>query len=264
MKKNEEITIRIGRGTFNDIVVDDDSVLVEHCNIVMDNKGCRVVNLHKESKTYVNNEEVYWESNFTPDDELRVGNIVVDWSKKYLTINKRKEEDATIARQMALSEKKRNGFVTFWIWLSIITNLIAIPMGFIKIHKTFSSFQYNLIMPPFNKLNTEQLLETVNHYVTISMITLMIGSIVAVVFLSKILHWKKSGFWGLACTSIIIAIISVINEKAFVSAGLSYGVMLFYENIPTMALLAPPLQIIILWAVLQIRKNGVSCWKHLK
>lgn len=264
MKKNEETTIRIGRGTFNDIVIDDESVLVEHCNIVMDNKGCRVVNLHKESKTFVNNEEVYWEADITPNDELRVGNKVVDWSKKYLTVNKGKEEGATKVCQEALSEKKRNGFVTFWIRLSIITNLIVIPWGFTVYIKLYNSFKYELMMPPLNKLNTEHLLEIVDHYVHISIIVLMIGCIVAVVFLSKILHWKKSGFWGLACTSIIINIISVINEKAFVSAGLSYGITLFHGTIPTMVLFAPPLSIFILWAVLQIRKNGVSCWRHLK
>ena len=81
--KNKETTIRIriGRGSFNDIVIDDESVLTEHCKIVMDKDGCRVVNLKKESKTFVNGEEVYWEANLAQGDELRVGNIVVDWQQ---------------------------------------------------------------------------------------------------------------------------------------------------------------------------------------
>lgn len=81
--KNKETTIRIriGRGSFNDIVIDDESVLTEHCKIVMDKDGCRVVNLKKESQTFVNGEEVYWEANLAQGDELRVGNIVVDWQQ---------------------------------------------------------------------------------------------------------------------------------------------------------------------------------------
>lgn len=81
--KNKETTIRIriGRGSFNDIVIDDESVLTEHCKIVMDKDGCRVVNLKKDSKTFVNGKEVYWEADLAKGDELRVGNVVVDWQK---------------------------------------------------------------------------------------------------------------------------------------------------------------------------------------
>lgn len=81
--KNKETTIRIriGRGSFNDIVIDDESVLTEHCKIVVDKDGCRVVNLKKDSKTFVNGKEVYWEAYLAQGDELRVGNIVVDWQQ---------------------------------------------------------------------------------------------------------------------------------------------------------------------------------------
>lgn len=81
--KNKETTIRIriGRGLFNDIVIDDESALTEHCKIVMDKDGCRVVNLKKDSKTFVNGKEVYWEAYLAQGDELRVGNIVVDWQQ---------------------------------------------------------------------------------------------------------------------------------------------------------------------------------------
>lgn len=132
MKKNEEITIRIGRGTFNDIVIDDESVLVEHCNIVMDNKGCRVVNLHKESKTFVNNEEVYWEADITPDDELRVGNKVVDcvnW-KDWYSNWKTGIIISAIDKMAEVEEKKQSAieslFSTFYVVLYWILAVFTI------------------------------------------------------------------------------------------------------------------------------------------
>lgn len=80
------IKIRIGRGTFNEIVINDSSVLNEHCYIVYEKTGCRVVNLSRDAKTFVNNNEVNWEVAISEGDELRVGNTVVTWSQIEKTV----------------------------------------------------------------------------------------------------------------------------------------------------------------------------------
>lgn len=80
MDKNT-IKIRIGRGTFNDIVINDNTVLNEHCYIVYEKTGCRVVNLNRDAKTFVNNNEVNWEAAISEGDELRCGNAVVTWAQ---------------------------------------------------------------------------------------------------------------------------------------------------------------------------------------
>ena len=80
MDKNT-IKIRIGRGTFNDIVINDNTVLNEHCYIVYEKTGCRIVNLNRDAKTIVNNNEVNWEAAISEGDELRCGNAVVTWAQ---------------------------------------------------------------------------------------------------------------------------------------------------------------------------------------
>lgn len=85
MEKNS-LKIRIGRGTFNDFVINDNAVLNEHCYIVYEKTGCRVVNLSREAKTFVNNIEVNWEAAISEEDELRVGNTIVTWAQIEKTV----------------------------------------------------------------------------------------------------------------------------------------------------------------------------------
>lgn len=86
MDKNT-IKIRIGRGTFNDIVINDSTVLNEHCYIVYDKSGCRVVNLNRDAKTFVNNNEVKWEAAIYEGDELRFGDVIVAWAQIEKTVH---------------------------------------------------------------------------------------------------------------------------------------------------------------------------------
>lgn len=110
------IKIRIGSGSFNDIVIDDESVLSEHCNIEIDEHyHCKVINLHKAARTYINNEEVQWEGPIKAGDELRVGNVVVQWEEKYLSIVKTGQILAEI--DAAHKEEKR------------LDNIAAISVG---------------------------------------------------------------------------------------------------------------------------------------
>ncbi len=113
---NDIYKIRIGSGSFNDIVINDESVLSEHCNIEVDEHyHCKVINLHKAARTYINNEEVQWKDPIKAGDELRVGNVVVQWEEKYLSIVKTGQILAEI--DAAHKEEKR------------LDNIAAISVG---------------------------------------------------------------------------------------------------------------------------------------
>lgn len=112
--------------------------------------------------------------------------------------------------------------------------------------------------------DTDALVEGVSQYEGALQIVILIFSILAVIFLAKLLHWKKIGFWGFACTIITSNIVFYVILKAMMSYGLSYGIRFYIVGTMEITrLIIPAVQIIIMWAILQIRKNGISCWKQL-
>ncbi len=64
-----------------------------------------------------------------------------------------------------------------------------------------------------------------------------------VVFAVILLKWKKWGFYGFLASNLISQFILAFTNIASYSGWL---------------------MIIILWAILQIKKDGVSCWKQLE
>ena len=257
--------IRIGRGSFNDIVVDDESVLMEHCYIAHDKTGYHVVNFKKDSKTFVNDNEINWEADITLDDKLRVGNIdVVDWNEAFLNpkcngFQPVDNQNADIT--LASTEKKRHGFVTFWIWLAIIGNIISIPVALVQSGKILEPIKYQFFS--LGQYNTTALLEGVHGFETALYLTIFIVPVLAIIFLVKLLHWKKIGFWGFAFTIILFNAIYVLIIKLLARYLLSYGLMIYITGLSEANMIIPAFQIVIMWAVLQIRKNGVSCWNWL-
>jgi hypothetical protein len=75
----DRIIIKIGSGSFNDIVVSDDSVQTGHCRIILDEEGLFVENSDRKSETYVNGNLINYRSKLSLGDELKVGAVVVDW-----------------------------------------------------------------------------------------------------------------------------------------------------------------------------------------
>ncbi|NLA25551.1 MAG: hypothetical protein GX879_11355, partial [Bacteroidales bacterium] len=74
----------------------------------------------------------------------------------------------------------------------------------------------------------------------------MIMSIAIVVFAFMLLKWKKIGFWGIVGATVLNVI---LNSIYFFSVN---------------SLLTSLISIIVLYAVLQIKKNNVKAWEHLK
>ncbi len=90
-------------------------------------------------------------------------------------------------------------------------------------------------------------------YYTCAVYFMVILSVVHVVGAILLLNWKKVGYWlfvgsASACLAIMIP---------FAVFG---GVTTTVLSSMLGAVLAP----VVLWAILQIKKDGVSCWKQLE
>jgi hypothetical protein len=75
-------------------------------------------------------------------------------------------------------------------------------------------------------------------------VLLAIIDISAVVSLFVVLKWRKWGFWLFLSSNLLSQFIFTINGFTSIFTGW--------------------LAIILLWAILQIRKQGISCWKNLE
>ena len=83
--------IRVGRGSFNDFVIDQTDVQLEHCHIIYDDKGIHIYRVHRDSAVFINNKEMENRyADITPDDEVRVGATVIPITEK--TLEKKNEE----------------------------------------------------------------------------------------------------------------------------------------------------------------------------
>jgi hypothetical protein len=119
--------------------------------------------------------------------------------------------------------KKRHGFTTFWLIFSLIAQVIS---GIIYL------LSMQLLADFYNVSRSLILL-----YGIISLVG-AVGSVL-------LLIWKKIGFW----IFIGISIASLILNNII--------------GIPIRTTLIGLLGVVIMWAVLQIRKNGKTTWEQL-
>lgn len=172
--------ITIGSDLSCTVCVNKSTIAAKHCTIETDEKGhFTVTNLEPNFETWVNGEKIENKSSFENIFNVRVGDVTLQWSE----IKQDYEYDKNIK---AYGIKERHWFVSFWLWLGIIANIITIPFSISEIGQ--SGLKSGLI-----------------------------GTILIIVFVSiiiicyfKLLHWKKKGFWGLVCTSIFLVVSSII------------------------------------------------------
>lgn len=120
--------------------------------------------------------------------------------------------------------KTRHGFVTFWLWLGIIMNVV---LALIMV----SVFTTNNTLP------------------ILSLILALLIPVMDIVGSILLLKWKKFGFWLKVISGVIFIAIILFSYKSF-SESLDYIII---------AVISP----IILLAILQIQKDGINCWKQL-
>lgn len=246
----EEITI--GSDLSCTICVNKTTVAAKHCTIETDEKGHFTVTNHEpDFETWVNGEKVENKSSFEKIDTVKVGDITLSWND--IQLDQKYDE-----KTKNVIQKKRNGFVTFWLYLGIFANGYAIYRLF---------HEYKEALPNENMINNStQVGFDINPIINKLHIMLyigIIGSLLGVFFLSRILNWRKYGFWGYICTAIIMDLISFILYQSLL-LDFSTIVDLDAMGNDTIGFLTNLVSIVILWAVLQIRKDGVSCWKQLE
>jgi glucan phosphoethanolaminetransferase (alkaline phosphatase superfamily) len=122
--------------------------------------------------------------------------------------------------------KQRHLFVTLWLMLLIIVNSLAIL--------TYLLLPNDLIFKYLRNTTTNDIFEHI------------IIAFINILFVIILLKWKKWGFWGFTITALINSIISYnSSHSTFVLIGGLVGILMLY-------------------AVLQTRKNNVSAWKNLE
>jgi len=121
--------------------------------------------------------------------------------------------------------KERHNLVTIWLILMIIGNLLT------ALRLLFSAFIHN-------------------RYPEIPIplqITITFLTIASIFFIVQILRWKMIGFTGYVAIIVIVLIISLL-----------------ISNLSLIRVIYAIAGIVILYAVLQIKKDGKSAWKELE
>lgn len=160
-------------------------------------------------------------------------------------------------------EKERAGFITFWLWLGIIANVISAPFTILQLN-SMSNLGYlgmelitqGVDITPFsNSIHTPQY--TLIGVAILSTIIYIWGYIL-------LLKWKKKGFLMITITALINIIVNFICYPLIQDAYFSIGLSVNYSTVKYIALIGACFSIFILWMILQIKKNGISCWSRLE
>lgn len=131
-------------------------------------------------------------------------------------------------------EKQRHGFVTFWLSLMCVVNSIA---ALVAVYKLVAGTGMGSMGSQFVSI--------------VAYIINIVGSVM-------LLDWKKIGFWLFGGVCVISLVMNIINLQQYQQLGLSTGMAIL------IAILGSVLGFVVLWAILQIKKDGVSCWSQLE
>lgn len=125
---------------------------------------------------------------------------------------------------MGISTKqKRNKFVSFWLWLGVIINVFFTIIYFLLL---FSSKGLWSATPEPTWLR----------------IIWVLQSVALITGYAMLIRWKKLGFYILFAMSILSIILNLLTSEI------------------TIASFSPIVSIVLLYCVLQLKKNDVAYW----
>ena len=122
--------------------------------------------------------------------------------------------------------KKRHGCLTAWLIYLIIAYSFSTILYLFKTNELSKNVQYQI---------SENMM----------LINVSVG-ILGIVFSILLFKWVKFGFWGIFTISIILAVIKIINDEKITS--------------PIIILVC----LVVLYALLQLKKDNISGWKNLE
>ena len=160
-------------------------------------------------------------------------------------------------------EKERAGFITFWLWLGIIANVISAPFTILQLN-SMSNLGYlgielitqGVDITPFsNSIHAPQ-------YTLIGVAIL--STIIYICGYALLLKWKKKGFLVITIAALVNVIVNFICYPIIQDAFFSIGLTADYSTVKYVTLIGACFSIFILWMILKIKKNGISCWSRLE
>lgn len=241
--------ITIGRSEENDVVIRDPHASRHHLQIIQHDDGhYTLADFGSTNGTYINGQKISGEVYLNMNDVVRIGNSTILWR----TYFEDSENVASVAPGAGIpfypAVKERHGFVTFWLWFMIIGNIAGAIMQVMSAKYAIWAYATAENAELFFYIKHGM----VDYYIYASyfMIVLSMINVAGAILLLK---WKKIGYWlfvGSAATCLAIMISFAIFGGLTPAVGSSIAG----------AILGP----VILWAILQIKKNGVSCWKLLE
>ena len=188
--------------------------------------------------------------------------------------------------------RKRHGFVSFWLWFVLIVNIVA-PIIIIALFE-YSRNLYSQISPEdweaykeyseggqygyydydyydydydydFGLLS-DDLDDVLNvepsvmcTYITWQEVIGVINSLMMIIAFILLLKWKRSGFWLAVVSDAIYVVLDII----IVCVMFSDNSEALIEMFPWGGLFGSVTSSLVLFGILQIRVDGVSCWQYL-
>lgn len=251
--------ITIGRGVGNDVDIPDLKASRHHLQIIQhDNGNFTLSDFGSLNGTFVNGQKIQGEVPLNEMDIVRIGNTTIPWRMYFEESGAPTEIVEQPISKSPLSstqsiDKERHGFVTFWLWLSIVISVITAVRTLISFFQIASAFE-----------SLTSLYDSIKLHTNIMMLASFVFAVCCIGGYAMVMNWKKLGFWFLVGTSIVSVACNMIMNSLLEQdyAAIDIPVDLFFNSI--VQLIVTPISIVILWAILQIRKNGVSCWKQLE
>lgn len=157
--------------------------------------------------------------------------------------------------------KKRHGFVTFWLYFGLVANIIGIIASVVS-YQNLTNLGYTGMQLITSGVDITPFSEAIHPHVLVLQVVAVISGILMIVGYAMLLNWKKAGFWIITVTAIITAIIIVIMMGYIKQDYALVGLTINWN--PVTQLVVTPVSVFILWAILQLKKERISCWQQLE
>ncbi len=250
--------ITIGRGDENDVVVNDSHASRNHLQIILHDDGhYTLLDFGSTNGTYVNGQIISGEIPLDKNDVVRIGNTTIPWRLYFEegghdTLSQKDVPADEVAPTMTINQtmsinKGRNDFVSFWLWFMIIFNIIGAITQ--TINANYAIWAYATDDNAQRFFNMEH--GVVDYYICAAWILVML-SLVNIAGAIMLLKCKKIGYW-----------LFVGNAVACLTIMISFGVLGGFSTSVVSSIVVAIFEPIVLWTILQITKNGISCWKQL-
>lgn len=240
--------ITIGRAQSNDRVITDPCASRHHLQVIQHDDGhFTLSDFGSTNGTFVNGQKISGEIPLKDMDIVRIGNTTIPWRIYF--------EDADIPQEKyppqasnSPATKKRHGFVTFWLWLMILANVGGAISQIMTAQ--YAIWQY---ATDENAQTFFYVKHGIVDYYSYALYFMILLSLVNMAGAIVLLNWRKLGYWLFVGSA---AVCMALMISFGLLGGFTYAVIVSLVG----AIFGP----VVLWAILQIKKNSISCWKLLE